>query len=98
MAELDDKEIELVIFKLEKKILLDDNQSNSVNNLLQKYSDELLKLNIKSIGAESKYPTKQHLVDETNLEIDALLTKKQKMKYDIIKSEWWSEIKMQEND
>ncbi len=93
---LDKNEIESLVSKLQKKVLLTDSQKKSIQSVLSNYSDELIKL--QSGKDESKYSSKQHLLNEFSEKINSLLDEKQKMKFEIIKKDWWNSVISEEND
>jgi len=96
-TKLDKDEIKSLTSKLGIKLLLNDTQKNSVQSLLTSYSEELTKLNTK--GAEpSSYNSKNGLISATETKIISLLDEKQKMKYDIIKKQWWESVGTEEGD
>ena len=62
--------------KLQQKILLTDNQTTQVKDLLIRYLEKMNKKNGNSNLLLSK--------------IESILTERQKSKYEIIKTEWWN--------
>jgi signal recognition particle GTPase len=95
-GQLDDTEIANLISKLQKKVLLTDSQTNSVRSILNAYKTEMISL--QSSNSNSKYTSKQQLINDTLSKIISLLDEKQKMKFDIIKDGWWSNVTSEEND
>jgi signal recognition particle GTPase len=95
-GKLDDSEIANLISKLQQKVLLTDSQANSVKNILNSYRTELISM--QSSNSNSKYSSKQQLINDTLSKIISLLDEKQKMKFDIIKDGWWSNVTSEEND
>ena len=91
-----DEEINDFTSKLAIKLLLSDTQKSSVTNLLKTYRTELEKVN--SNSEESSYKNQQDLVSSINSQIESLLDSKQKMKYDVLKKEWWASINADKND
>jgi signal recognition particle GTPase len=69
--------------KLNKKIILSDEQINDVRKILQEYFDGLQKTEGK--GDEAKKI--QKAADE---KIQSIFDKKQKMKFSIISDDWWA--------
>lgn len=96
-SKLDNDEIKSLTSKLGIKLLLNDTQKNSIQSLLTEYAQELTKLNTKS-SEPSSYNSKSGLISATEAKIISLLDDKQKMKYDIIKKEWWGSISTEEGD
>ncbi|NWF51213.1 MAG: hypothetical protein HXY49_11800 [Ignavibacteriaceae bacterium] len=84
-AQTDEKENETITnmsITLQKKLLLTDQQTLEVKKILKNYFTYL---------AESMSPNpKPGLLKTAKENIEALLDKKQKMKYEIIKNEWWN--------
>jgi|GEM_PF-1678470 len=95
-AGLTSEEINDITSKLTMKLLLNDSQKNGIIRLLNTYSIELEKIN--SGSGESSYKNKEELISSINSQIEALLDSKQKMKYDVLKKEWWNSIAVEEND
>lgn len=62
--------------KLKQKVLLTDKQVDQITELLEDYI---------------KDPTKENL-ETTKEELEALLNKRQKAKYNIIKNNWWDSV------
>ncbi len=67
--------------KLQKKLLLSDEQKSAVESILNEYFDLVSKSEIASVKI---------LRDKAEKKITALLDKKQRMKYDIVKDDWWA--------
>jgi len=95
VSSLDENEIGNLVSKLQKKVLLTDSQAGSIKSILNSYSAETAKL---QSGQNSKFSTKQDLINDSSNKIVSLLDEKQKMKFDIIKESWWKEIFSEEND
>lgn len=66
---------------LKQKVLLSDDQTNSIEKVLKDLFN-------KSKETENK----DSLIQEAQKKVESYLDKKQKMKYDIIKSEWWKQV------
>jgi len=95
---LDGDEIAELTSKLSKKILLSGGQNNQVITLLKDYSkqqDAIRGTNSNTVPDDNKM---KQLVTSTNEQIINLLDEKQKMKFEIIKDDWWKEIKTEGND
>jgi len=95
---LDGDEIAELTSKLSKKILLSGGQNNQVITLLKDYSkqqDAIRGTNSNTVPDDNKM---KQLVTSTNEQIINLLDEKQKMKFEIIKEDWWKEIKTEGND
>lgn len=95
-AALTSEEINDIASRLTMKLLLNDSQKNGIIKLLNNYSVELGKIN--SGSGESSYKNKEELVSSINTQIETLLDSKQKMKYDVLKKEWWNSVAAEEND
>jgi len=61
-----------------------------VTGLLKTYGSELEKITAGS--GEVIYKDKQELISSINSQVESLLDSKQKMKYDVLKKEWWTSI------
>jgi len=97
-ASLDSDEINSLTSKLSKKILLSQEQNNKVIALLNDYSKQqnaIRGTNASTVTDDNKM---KQLVTSTNEKIINLLDEKQKMKFEIIKDDWWKEIKTEGND
>jgi hypothetical protein len=95
-SNLSKKEITDLASKLSMKLLLNEKQKSSVTSLLNTYSTELTKLT--SNAGQSGYKNKEELVSSINSQITALFDSKQKMKFDVIKKEWWESIHSAESN
>lgn len=95
-SNLTDDEINDLTSKLAMKLLLNDSQKAAVSGLLKTYGSELQKITAGS--GEIRYKDKQELVSSINSQVESLLDSKQKMKYDVLKKDWWSSINTEEND
>jgi hypothetical protein len=95
-SNLTDDEINDLTSKLAMKLLLNDSQKSAVSGLLKTYGSELQKITAGS--GEIRYKDKQELISSINSQVESLLDSKQKMKYDVLKKEWWSSINSEEND
>ncbi|MFI5237431.1 MAG: hypothetical protein ACHQLA_05815 [Ignavibacteriales bacterium] len=93
---LTDEEISEISSKLSMKLLLNDNQKSGVTNLLNIYRTEFDIITTNS--SESKYKSKEELISAINSQFTALFDSKQKMKYDVVKKEWWELITSEQND
>jgi hypothetical protein len=69
--------------KLNKKIILSEEQISEVKNILQEYFDELQ--NTEGNGDEA-----DKLKEAADKKIQDLFDKKQKMKFSIISDDWWA--------
>ena len=95
---LDGDEIAELTSKLSKKILLSGGQNNQVITLLKDYSkqqDAIRGTNSNTVPDDNKM---KQLITSTDEKIINLLDEKQKMKFEIIKEDWWKEIKTEGND
>lgn len=66
---------------LKQKVLLNDDQTNSVEKVL-------IELVNKSKSTEDNAP----LIIEAQKKVESYLDKRQQLKYDIIKNEWWKQV------
>jgi len=95
-SNLTDDEINDLTSKLVMKLLLNDSQKSKVSGLLKTYGSELQKITAGT--GEIRYKDKQELISSINSQVEALLDSKQKMKYDVLKKDWWSSINSEESD
>lgn len=70
-----------LVSTLKQKVLLDDDQTSSVEKVL----NDLI---TKSKSVEDK----NSLVEDAKKKVESYLDKRQKMKYDIIKNDWWKQV------
>jgi hypothetical protein len=94
-SRLTDEEINELTSKLAMKLLLNDSQKSAVTGLLKTYGIELEKITAGS--GEVIYKDKQELISSINSQVESLLDSKQKMKYDVLKKEWWTSINAEVN-
>lgn len=73
--------IDNLVQKLQHKVLLSDDQAKSVKVILINYSEN---------------KTDEEL-NRSKQKVEALLDEKQMMKYELIKNDWWQEVKKQIN-
>jgi len=95
-SNLTDDEINDLSSKLAMKLLLNESQKSAISGLLKTYGSELQKITAGS--GEIRYRDKQELISSINSQVESLLDSKQKMKYDVLKKDWWSSINSEEND
>lgn len=70
-----------LVTTLKQKVLLDDDQTSSVEKVL----NDLI---TKSKSVEDK----NSLVEDAKKKVESYLDKRQKIKYDIIKNDWWKQV------
>ncbi len=75
-AQTKTKAAEDMSVKLQQKVLLTKDQTEKVKEILVKYFNDASKSTLES----------------SKKSIEAILDKKQKAKYDIIKNDWWSSV------
>lgn len=73
--------IDNLVNTLKQKVLLNDDQASSI----QKVLNDLI---TKSKSVEDK----SELIKEAQTKVESYLDKRQKMKYDIIKNDWWKQV------
>ncbi|MCW8804056.1 MAG: hypothetical protein OQK57_06625 [Ignavibacteriaceae bacterium] len=95
-SNLTDNEINDLTSKLVMKLLLNESQKSGVTNLLKTYRTELEKIN--SANGVSTQKNNQELINSISSQIESLLDSKQKMKYDVLKNDWWNSINKAENN
>ena len=69
--------------KLDKKLILSDNQISDVRKILQEYFDKVQKID----GNGKEADKLQNAADD---KIQGIFDKKQKMKFSIISEDWWA--------
>lgn len=80
-AQEKNESVKNLISILKQKVLLDDDQTTSIEKIL----NELVS---KSKNLEEK----TSLIQEAQKKVESYFDKKQKMKYNIIKNEWWKQV------
>ena len=73
--------IENSVYNLKEKLILSDEQVNTITEILNKL------FQMKYYGTDSS-----KIISDTNNRIEAYLDKKQRIKFDIIKSDWWKKL------
>jgi hypothetical protein len=81
LAQEKNESVTQLVSILKQKVLLSDDQTNSIEKVLKDLFN-------KSNETENK----DSLIQEAQKKVESYLDKKQKMKYDIIKSEWWKQV------
>lgn len=81
IAQEKNESIDNLVSTLKQKVLLNDDQTTSIEKVLT----ELVN---KSKTTEDKNP----LIQDAQKKVESYLDRKQKMKYDIIKNEWWKQV------
>ncbi len=66
--------------KLKEKVLLNDSQTKSIENILKEYITAR-----RAIKSQAE-------INEIKDNVNSLLDKKQKIKFEVIKNSWWQEI------
>jgi len=92
-AGLTDDEINQLSSNLSMKLLLTKSQTVAVDNLLKNYRSDLSKVMGSSV-AESQ----NKIMKATNEQIVSLLDSKQKMKFNVVSSDWWKSVQEAESD
>jgi hypothetical protein len=75
--------VDVMSDKLVKKLLLSEEQEASLKGILMEYFNELQSISGNGSKAE-------HMRNNSDAKIISLLDNKQKMKFGIIKDDWWS--------
>ncbi len=76
-----DKNVKELVSTLKQKVLLNDDQTNSIEKILT----ELLN---KSKSVDDK----NSLIQEAQKKVESFLDRRQLLKYDIIKNDWWKQV------
>ncbi|MCX7610102.1 MAG: hypothetical protein N2043_00755 [Ignavibacterium sp.] len=74
--------VEKSVHNLSQKLLLNEDQVNSITSIMNEF---FLKL-------EQNKNDSTSLIKQTNEKIESYLDKKQKIKFDVIKSDWWNKL------
>jgi signal recognition particle GTPase len=90
---LSDDEISQLSSNLTMKLLLNDAQKSTVTNLLKTYRSDLSK-----VMSSSVQEAQNKLMSSTNEQIISLLDSKQKMKFNVISSDWWKSVQEAQNN
>jgi hypothetical protein len=93
--QLSTDKIQSLVDKMGVKLLLNDNQKSEISKLLSTYSNEVEKFQSDGGDVDEK---KEKLIDILDGKIKVLLDEKQKMKYDILKKDWWESVNTAEMD
>lgn len=70
-----------LVSTLKQKVLLNDDQTTSIEKVL-----------IELVNKSKTIEDKSSLIQDAQKKVESFLDRKQKMKYDIIKSEWWKQV------
>uniref|UniRef100_A0A832G2G3 Uncharacterized protein n=1 Tax=Ignavibacterium album TaxID=591197 RepID=A0A832G2G3_9BACT len=81
VAQEKNESVDNLVSTLKQKVLLNDDQTTSIEKVLTD-------LVSKSKTVEDKNP----LIQDAQKKVESYLDRKQKMKYDIIKNEWWKQV------
>jgi hypothetical protein len=77
-----DKQISDAVSTLKQKLLLTDSQEKQISGILTQVSKDI----------SAKPENKDNPVKDAQSKVESLLDKKQKMKYDIIKNDFWKNL------
>ncbi len=75
--------IEKSVYNLSEKLILSQEQTQSIRNVLLDF------FQVKLIGEQID---SSKIITEANNKIEAFLDRKQRIKFDVIKSDWWSKL------
>ncbi len=92
---LTNDEIINLVNKLGVKLLLNDKQKSEITRTLTEYASEISSLKLDGKFTDELNKT---IINKTDEKILSNFDEKQKMKYEILKKEWWSQISTEEND
>jgi len=76
------EQIENSISNLKEKLILSEDQVTSIKKILDTLFETKLSNEVDSIK----------LISDTNNKIEAFLDRKQKIKFDVIKEDWWKKL------
>lgn len=80
----DDKNnIEKSVYVLKEKLILNEDQVNSITNILNDlFQNKLQREEVDSLK----------IISDTNNRIESFLDRKQRIKFDVIKTDWWNKL------
>lgn len=81
IAQENNKSVNNLVNTLKQKILLNDEQTTSIGKVLTEL-----------VNKSKTVEDKNSLIKDAQNKIESYLDRKQKMKYDIIKNEWWKQV------
>ncbi|MGQ9798513.1 MAG: hypothetical protein ACUVRG_04355 [Ignavibacterium sp.] len=70
-----------LVSTLKQKVLLNDDQTTSIEKVL-----------IELVNKSKTVEDKSSLIQDAQKKVESYFDRKQKMKYDIIKNEWWKQV------
>lgn len=81
VAQENSESVNNLVSTLKQKVLLNDDQTTSIEKALTELVNKSKTIEDKSL-----------LIQDAQKKIESYLDRKQKMKYDIIKNEWWKQV------
>jgi hypothetical protein len=75
--------IENSVYNLKQKLILNEEQVNSITNILNDFFKDKV---------EGEEVDSLKIISDTNNKIESLLDRKQRIKFDVIKSDWWNRL------
>lgn len=81
IAQENNESVNNLVSTLKQKVLLSDDQTTSVEKVLTEL-----------VNKSKTVEDKSSLIQDAQKKVESYLDRKQKMKYDIIKNEWWKQV------
>lgn len=81
IAQENNESVNNLVNTLKQKVLLSDDQTTSVEKVLTEL-----------VNKSKTVEDKSSLIQDAQKKVESYLDRKQKMKYDIIKNEWWKQV------
>lgn len=81
IAQENNESVNNLVNTLKQKVLLNDDQTTSIEKVL-----------IELVNKSKTVEDKSSLIQDAQKKVESYLDRKQKMKYDIIKNEWWKQV------
>lgn len=81
VAQEKNESVDNLVSTLKQKVLLNDDQTTSIEKVLTDL-----------VSKSKTVEDKNSLIQDAQKKVESYLDRKQKMKYDIIKNEWWKQV------
>jgi DNA-binding transcriptional regulator of glucitol operon len=81
VAQEKNESVDNLVSTLKQKVLLNDDQTTSIEKVLTEL-----------VSKSKTVEDKNSLIQDAQKKVESYLDRKQKMKYDIIKNEWWKQV------
>lgn len=81
VAQENNESVSNLVSTLKQKVLLNDDQTTSIEKVLTEL-----------VNKSQTVEDNSSLIQDAQKKVESFLDRKQKMKYDIIKNEWWKQV------